>query len=221
MTASSKVSLVIADDHEVTLEGIRHVLEREPDFTVVGDAMDGLAVPPLVESLRPDVLVLDLKMPGIDGLEITRQVTERSPGTRIVFLSIYGNEAYVVEALRSGAAAYVLKDAAAAELVRAIRAVLAGRRYLSPPLSEDAIQAYVERVRDTPPDPYDTLSHREREVFLLVAEGLTSPQIAARLFISERTVETHRAHLMRKLGLRSHAEVIRYAVERGQRAADR
>ncbi|HTE17928.1 MAG TPA: response regulator transcription factor [Armatimonadota bacterium] len=210
-----KVTIVAADDHEVTLIGIRRLLEAEPDFEVVGEATDGLAVAPLVERLRPAVLVLDLKMPGINGLEITRLVTERAPKTRVVFLSIYGNESYVVEALRNGASAYVLKDAVAAELVRAIRAALAGRRYLSPPLSDDAIDAYLQRAQESPADLYETLTAREREVLHLTAQGNTTPEIATRLFLSQRTVETHRANLMRKLRLRNHAQVIRYALQRG------
>lgn len=210
-----KVTIVAADDHEVTLIGIRRLLEAEPDFEVVGEATDGLAVAPLVEQLRPAVLVLDLKMPGINGLEITRLITERAPRTRVVFLSIYGNESYVVEALRNGAAAYVLKDAVAAELVQAIRAAIAGRRYLSPPLSDDAIDAYLQRAQESPADLYETLTAREREVLHLTAQGNTTPEIAARLFLSRRTVETHRANLMRKLRLRNHAQVIRYALQRG------
>ena len=210
-----KITIVAADDHEVTLIGIRRLLEAEPDFEVVGEATDGLAVAPLVERLRPAVLVLDLKMPGINGLEITRLVTERAPKTRVVFLSIYGNESYVVEALRNGASAYVLKDAVAAELVRAIRAALAGRRYLSPPLSDDAIDAYLQRAQESPADLYETLTAREREVLHLTAQGNTTPEIATRLFLSQRTVETHRANLMRKLRLRNHAQVIRYALQRG------
>ena len=210
-----KITIVAADDHEVTLIGIRRLLEAEPDFQIVGESMDGLAVVPLVERLRPDVLVLDLKMPGINGLEITRLVKERAPKTRVVFISIYGQEGYVVDALRNGAAAYVLKDAAAAELVRAIRVAMRGRRYLSPPLSDDAIEAYLQRARESPPDLYETLTAREREVLHLTAQGHTTPEIAERLFLSQRTVETHRTNLMRKLRLRNQAQVIRYALQRG------
>ena len=161
------------------------------------------------------VLVVDLMMPGLSGLEVTRQVRQRSPRTHIVILSMYSNEAYVLEALRNGAAAYVLKDSTAADLVHAVREVVAGRRYLSPPLSERAIETYTEKAKSTLMDPYETLTTRERQVLHLAAEGCTNAEIGDRLSISPRTVETHRANLMRKLGLESQTDLIRYALRRG------
>nr|NIO71757.1 response regulator [Anaerolineae bacterium] len=165
--------------------------------------------------LQPDVLVLDLMMPGLNGLEVTRQVSQRSPRTHVVILSMHPNEAYVLEALRAGAAAYVLKESTSAELVRAVREAVAGRRYLSPPLSERAIEAYMQKAESAALDPYETLTAREREVLHLVAEGHTNAEIAERLFISRRTVETHRANLMRKLGLRTQTDLISYALRQG------
>lgn len=209
------VRIVLADDHPVVRLGIRNLLEGEPEFTVVGEVADALKVIPQVEALTPDVLVLDLIMPGLNGLEITRRLSRRVPQTRIIVLSMHANEAYVIEALRSGASGYVLKGSEAGELVRSIRQVLKGQRYLSPPLSEHAIATYVEKVAGAPLDPYDTLSAREREVLHLAAEGRTSPEIAARLYISTRTVETHRGNLMRKLGLRTQTDLVRYALRRG------
>ena len=211
----SMTTIVLADDHHVVRQGLRSLLEAEPDFSVVGETGDGLEAAQLVERLQPDVLVLDLMMPGLNGLEVTRQVSQRSPQTHVVILSMHANEAYVLETLRAGAAAYVLKESTSAELVRAVREAVAGRRYLSPPLSERAIEAYMQKAESTALDPYETLTAREREVLHLVAEGHTNAEIAARLFISRRTVETHRANLMRKLGLRTQTDLISYALRRG------
>jgi len=208
-------TIVLADDHQVVRHGLRSLLEAEPDFSVVGETGDGLEAAQLVERLQPDVLVLDLMMPGLNGLEVTRQVSQRSPRTRVVILSMHASEAHVLEALRSGAAAYVLKESTSAELVRAVREAVAGRRYLSSPLSERAIEAYMQKAESAELDPYEMLTAREREVLHLVVQGHTSAEIADRLFISRRTVETHRANLMRKLGLRTHTDLIRYALQRG------
>lgn len=211
----SRTTIVLADDHVVVRQGLRALLEAEPDFAIVGEAADGLEVADLVERLKADVLILDLMLPGLNGLEVTRQVQQRSPQTRIVVLSMYANEAYVLEALRNGAGAYVLKEASAADLVHAIREVMAGRRYLSPPLSESAIELYVQKAKAAPRDPYEALTTREREVLQLAAEGQSNPGIADRLGISVRTVETHRANLMHKLDLRSQTDLVRYALRRG------
>ncbi len=159
--------------------------------------------------------MLDLMMPGLGGLEVTRQVTRRSPQTRIVILSMHASDAYVVEALRNGASAYVLKDSSASELVRAIREVTAGRRYLTPPLSESAIKAYMEKTQSAAIDPYEGLTTREREVLHLAAEGLSSAEIAGRLGISPRTAESHRASVLHKLDLHSQTDLIRFAIKRG------
>lgn len=209
------LTIVLADDHKVVRLGVRSVLEAEPDFRLVGEAGDGQEVLPLVERLRPDILVLDLMMPGLSGLEVTHQVSRRTPRTRVVILSMYANEAYVAAALRNGALGYVLKGSHATELVRAIRAAAADERYLGPPLSERAIELYMQQTQDASIDPYHALTAREREILQLVAEGHTSVDIAARLFISARTVESHRANFMNKLGLRTQTELVRYALRRG------
>ena len=211
----SRTTIMLADDHPVVRQGLRALLEAEQDFTVVGEAADGLEVAGLVERLRPNVLVLDLMLPGLGGIEVTRQICHRFPQTRVVILSMYANEAYVLEALRNGAAGYVIKEASAAQLVQAVREVSAGRRYLSPPLSENAIEAYIQKAQATPLDLYETLTTREREVLHLAATGNSNIEIADRLGISSRTAETHRANLMRKLGLHSQTELIRYAMRRG------
>jgi len=191
------------------------LLEGESGFSVVGEASDGIETVKMIERLRPNVLLLDLMMPGLSGLEVTRQVCQRCPQTRTLILSMHANEAYVLEALRNGATGYALKDASAADLVQAVHEVAAGRRYLSPPLSERAIETYVEKAKAAPPDAYETLTTREREVFQLAAQGLGNPEIASRLGVSPRTVETHRANLMRKLSLHSQTELVRYAIQRG------
>ena len=211
----SRTTIMLADDHPVVRQGLRALLEAEQDFTIVGEAADGLEVAGLVERLRPNVLVLDLMLPGLGGIEVTRQICHRFPQTRVVILSMYANEAYVLEALRNGAAGYVIKEASAAQLVQAVREVSAGRRYLSPPLSENAIQAYLQKAQATPLDLYETLTSREREVLHLAATGNSNIETADRLGISSRTAETHRANLMRKLGLHSQTELIRYAIRRG------
>ena len=211
----SRTTVVLADDHHIVRQGLRSLLEAEGDFGVIGEEADGLKVVELVERLRPDVLLLDIRMPGLNGLEITRQIVQRALKTRVIILSMHANETYVLEALRHGAAGYVLKDANPAEVVEAVRAVGTGHRYLSRGLSERAIDAYAEKAQAAPADAYDMLTTREREVLHLAAESSSTSEIAARLGISPRTVETHRENLMRKLALQSQTDLIRYALRRG------
>ena len=209
------LTLVLVDDHQLVREGLRALLQAVPDVRVVGEAADGLEALRLVEQVKPDVLVLDLMLPGLNGLEVARQVGMCSPATRVVILSMHSDSAYVVAGLRAGAAAYVLKESSAEHLVRAIREAAAGRRYLSPPLSEAALAEYLRRSEDAAPDPLHALTTREREVLLLTAEGLDRTEISERLFISPRTVESHRANVMRKLNVRNLQQLIRYVVQRG------
>jgi two-component system, NarL family, response regulator NreC len=208
-------TVMLADDHQIVRQGLRAILNAVPEFQLVGEASDGLEAVRLAERLRPDVLVLDLSMPGLDGLEVARQVTKRPPRPRVVVLSMYSDEAYVHKALQAGATAYVLKDAGAEQLVQAIRAAARGQRYFSPPLTADDVEAYLRRVENPAEDPKDALTSREREVLHLTVEGHSGTDIAERLFISPRTVETHRANLMRKLGVRNQKELVRFAIERG------
>jgi two-component system, NarL family, response regulator NreC len=211
----SKTTVVLADDHAIVRQGLRAVLEATSEFTVVDEVADGLQVPEVVDRLRPNVLVLDLMMPGLNGLEITRQVSKRCPQTRVVILSMHADEPYVLEALRNGATGYVLKEASTTEVAQAVREVAAGRRYLSQPLSERAIEAYAEKAQAAPLDLYETLTTREREILQLCAEGYSSTEMAARLGISPRTADTHRANIMRKLGLQGQTDLVRYALRRG------
>jgi DNA-binding NarL/FixJ family response regulator len=207
--------IVLAEDHGVVRQGLRALLEKEPGFSVVGETPDGLLVADLVEATRPDVLVLDLVMPGLGGLDVAREVARRFPRTRIVVLSMHASEAFVVQAFRNGASAYVLKESSAPELVRAIHEVMAGRRHLSPPLSDRALELYLARAKEGEVDVYERLTPRERQVLHLAAEGLSNPAIGQRLGISPRTAQTHRAHVMEKLGLRNRKELIVYAVSHG------
>ena len=212
---SKETTIVLADDHKVVRQGLRAVLEFEPGFRVIGEAGNGLDATRLVERLRPNVLVLDLMIPGLSGLEVTRQLRKRSPKTRVVILSMHSDKSYVLEALRNGAAGYVLKDSSAEDLIKAVQEAAANRRYLSPPLSDSAVDAYAQQASATGTDSYDSLSSREREVFQLAAEGHTNKEIGKMLFISPRTVEIHRANMMNKLDLRNHTDLIRYALKRG------
>jgi DNA-binding NarL/FixJ family response regulator len=214
------ITVILADDHQIVRQGLRALLKMEPDLHLVGEAADGREAVRLVERLQPQVLVLDLLMPGLNGLEALRQVARRAPRTRVIILSMHSNAAYVLEALRAGAIGYVLKESGAEELVHAIRAAAEGKRYLSPPIYEHELKAYAQRAEGTPPDPYHTLTAREREVLQLTTEGHSGTVIAERLFISPRTVESHRANMMRKLGVRNQKELIRYAIQRGLVSAD-
>jgi DNA-binding NarL/FixJ family response regulator len=207
--------IVLADDHPIVRQGLRSLLEKEPGYSVVGEVSDGLKVADLVEETKADVLVLDILMPGLGGLDVVREVVRRTPKTRIVVLSMHSSEAFVLRALRNGASAYVLKDSSPTELVLAVRQVQAGGRYLSSRLSERAIESYIDRADRGAVDIYETLTTREREVLHLAAEGLSNPAIGDRLHISPRTAELHRAHIMQKLGLRNRTELIAYALRRG------
>ncbi len=206
------ITIVLADDHIVLRQGLRSLIDAQPDLKVVAEASNGQEALQMVQEFKPDVLVLDLMMPGLNGLEITRQVFRM---TKVLILSMHANEAYVIEALKKGASGYLLKDTTAAELTQAIRMVAAGLRYLSAPFSERAISAYVERAKTGTLDPYETLTAREREILQLVAEGRSTAEISERLSISTRTVEAHRANLNRKLDIHSHADLIRFAIKKG------
>jgi two-component system response regulator NreC len=213
-------SIVLADDHPIVRRGLQAVLEHEPDFSIVGIASDGLETVRLTERLKPDVLILDLVMPGLSGLEVLRILRERSLRTRVVILSMHSTRAFVAQALQNGATGYVLKDSTEKDLSCAVREAAAGRRFLSPPVTETAISAYIELSKSSSFDPHDTLTPRQREVLQLTAEGKTNAEMAERLNISQRTVENHRAILMQKLGLQNQTELIRYAIRHDLIAAD-
>lgn len=209
------ISIVLADDHPVVREGLRRVFAAATDLNLVGEAADGLETVRLVESLQPDVLVLDVQMPSLGGLDILSIVQQRSAKTRVVMFSMFAGNDFVLQAFRNGALAYVVKGCDPAHVITAIRKVVAGERFLGPALVDRAVAAYQDKAEASSPDPHDLLTPREREVIQLTAEGGTGPNIAARLNISARTVEMHRANAMRKLGLKTSADLIRYALRRG------
>jgi DNA-binding NarL/FixJ family response regulator len=207
--------LVLVEDHPIVRDGLRAIFAGAPDFTIVGESGDGLEAVDVVKQLKPDLLVLDLMLPSLHGLEVIRQVRQHVPACRILVLSMHENDAYAIEALRSGASGYVLKAAPSTELLLAAREVTAGRRYLSAALAKLTGAASSGPLEAQPRDPYDDLSNRERQVLQLVAEGYSNSAIAARLHISPRTVEVHRANLMRKLKLESANALVRFAIKRG------
>jgi len=208
------ITAIIADDHEIVRRGLRTILEQDGSCRVVAEAADGLTAVQLVEKHKPTVLVLDLNMPRLHGIEVLRQTRVSSTHTRIVVLSMHNDEAYVIEALRAGAMAYILKGSESQEIAHALKEVLAGRRFLSAPLSEWAINALVSKPADGG-DPLQAVTPRERMVLQLAAEGASNGEIAEKLFISPRTAETHRTNLLRKLGLQSQTDLVRFAIRKG------
>ena len=209
------VTVLLADDHPLIRRGLRNLIATEPGFSVIGEAEDGLQAVQLAESLQPGIMIVDLMMPNLNGLEVLRQVSRRSPRTRLIVLSMQSAEPYVVETFRSGAIAYVLKDSAPDELINAIHLAIINVRYLSPKLPERLLDIITKPMEQAKLDLYETLTDREREVFQMAAEGKTAPEIARLLVISPRTVELHRGRMMKKLGFHSQTELVRYAIKRG------
>jgi len=209
------VTVLLADDHPIVRQGLRHLFDAEPDLKIVGEASDGLQAVQLTEKFKPNVLIVDIMMPGLNGLEVLRRVKDRSPSTCSIVLSMQSADVYVVEALKSGALGYVLKETGPSELINAVQQVIAGKRYLSPMLSERLIDVLLQTTDGLTRDPYETLTNREREILQMVAEGMTTSAIAKRLSISPRTAELHRSRMMDKLGLNNQTELIRYALKRG------
>lgn len=209
------ITVFLVDDHPLVLRGLSNLFAAHEEFSVVGQESNALEVITAVKEVQPDVVVLDLMMPDLNGMELIGQIIQQCPGTRIAVLSMHANPAYVWQALHNGALAYVLKCSAAEDIIRAVREAHKGRRYLSPALSEIEIEVYAQAARQSALDPYEMLTVREKQVLQMSAEGKTSPQIAETLHIGVRTVETHRANLLRKLDLRGQTELVRYAMRRG------
>ncbi|PDW03944.1 response regulator [Candidatus Viridilinea mediisalina] len=209
-------TIVLVDDHPMVRGGLRAALSAEVGWKVIGEAADGMAGIAIAQELRPAILVVDMQMPGMNGLEVLRRVRPLLPDMHVILFSMHSEDAYVREALASGAAGYVLKEADAAELIHAIRVALQGGRYLSPSLTERTINAYLHQPSaDLSVNWIEMLTARERQVLLLAAQGLGNNEIGDRLNISPRTAETHRANLMRKLGLKTPSELDRFAQEHG------
>ena len=210
------VRILLADDHNIIRDGMRLLLERQPDFSVVGEASDGREAVQLAEDQQADVVVMDIAMPNMNGIEATRRIVERHPQTAIVILSMHYDESYVIRSLKAGARGYLLKDAVKADLIAAIRAVAEGRSFFSPRISRILKEDYVAALsRKNADDSYELLTEREREILQLVAEGKTNKEIANVLNLSLYTVDTHRTHILQKLNLHSVPEVILYAVRKG------
>lgn len=213
--SDAPIRVLVADDHAIVRTGIRHVLESEPGFVVVAEASTGTEALELTASLRPDVAVLDISMPGTSGLRVAAELRERAPETRVLILSMHDNTEYVLESLRAGAHGYLLKDTAATELRGAIRAVRRGESFFSPPIAARLSAVVRGAVTASPASGVAQLTARERQVLTGVAQGRTNREIAAQLGISPRTVESHRENLMKKLGVRTVAGLTRLALEAG------
>ena len=209
------MNILLVDDHQMMRDGLRAVLERESDLHVSGEAADGRTALELCSTLHPDVVVMDIGMPGLNGIEATRQVTTHHPRTKVVALSMNADRRYVHAMFEAGAWAYLVKSSASEELIRAIRAVSHDEKYVSPTVASAVLDAFVVGPKATQRDPRGELSPREREVLQLLAEGMTSKEIAARLDLAVSTIETHRKQIMAKLELRSVAELTKFAIRTG------
>ncbi len=209
-----KLTVLLADDHAVLRAGLRALLSAEPDIEVVGEAADGQEAVALAERLRPDVVVMDISMPKMDGLRATRQIVARLPDTKVLVLTMHAEEQYLLQVLEAGGAGYVLKNSADTELLEALRVVHRGQAYLYPSATKMLLEAY--RKGDRPGEARENnLTEREEEVLKLTAEGYSNTEIAGRIYLSPKTVDTYRQRIMEKLGLHHRAELVRYALERG------
>ncbi len=209
-----KTRVMLTDDHELVRAGLRRILEAQPDLLVCGEEADGESALRTLKTLKPDMLVLDLSMPGLDGFEVLRRAKKAQPELKVLVLTMHANPEYVQRAITEGADGYLLKDSAVQDLVAAIEAVSEGRAYYSPQI-QSRLAEILRAGKETEPRPLDVLTDREREVLKLVAEGLATKEIAGRFDISARTVETHRANIMRKLDLRSVARLTQFAIREG------
>jgi two-component system, NarL family, response regulator NreC len=211
-----KIRVLLADDHTLMRRGLRLIVEQQPDLSVVAEAEDGRQAVAQTASLRPEVAVLDIGMPNLNGIEAAKQITDGESGTAVVILSMHADETYILRALKAGARGYLLKDSAESDLVRAIRSVAEGKSFFSPTVSKVLLEDYVKKLQRTgSEDSYDLLTPREREILQLVAEGKSNKEAASLLNLSVYTVETHRANIMEKLKLKSVPELILYAVRKG------
>jgi len=210
------IRILLADDHTVVRKGLRLLLESVPEFRVIADASSGREAVALAEQHNPDVIVMDVAMPILNGIEAARQITAKLPQTAVVFLSMHGDESYVLRALKAGARAYLLKDSAEYDLIQAVKAVSEGKAFFSPVISKMLVEDYMRQMRERGvEDSYELLTTREREVMQLLAEGKNNKDVAAILNLSLYTVETHRSNIFQKLNLHSGAELILYAIRKG------
>jgi two-component system response regulator NreC len=211
-----KTRVLLADDHQLMRSGLRLMLEREPDLTVVGEAGDGREAVALAKTLKPEVVVMDIGMPNLNGIEAALQMTQHNPELAVVMLSMHSDESYVLRALKAGARGYLLKDSAEADLIKAVHVVAGGKSFFSPAVSKVLLDDYVRKLkRSGTEDAYDLLTPREREILQLIAEGKSNKDVANLLNLSVYTVESHRSNLMEKLNLKGVPELILYAVRKG------
>ncbi|MCC6393203.1 MAG: response regulator transcription factor [Bryobacterales bacterium] len=212
----SVIRILVADDHTVMRTGLCLLLERQSGFEIIGQADDGRKTVDLADQLKPDVVVMDIAMPHLNGIEATRQIVSRYPQTSVVILSMHSDESYVLRALKAGARAYLLKDSAETDLIQAIHAVVAGKSFFSPGISRMLLEDYIRQVQQKGvEDSYELLTTREREILQLLAEGQSNKEVSSMLNLSLYTVETHRTHILQKLNLHSVPELILYAVRKG------
>ena len=213
---SEPVRVLISDDHAILRSGLKMLLNAEPDIEVIGEATTGEEAIKLAGELKPDLVLMDVSMPGMGGLEATEQIKKRYPQIKVLILTMHESEAYLFRTIKAGGSGYVLKKSADTELISAIHQVIQGESFLKPSVTMALAQDYLERVQaGEVNDTYSTLTEREREILKLIAEGNTNPEIAKLLVISVRTVETHRAHIMDKLGLHHRSELVKYAFRKG------
>jgi DNA-binding NarL/FixJ family response regulator len=216
VSKGARIRVVVADDHTILREGVHSLLSLESDISVVGEARDGVEAIELVEKAAVDVVIMDMVMPRMNGLEATREIKRRWPNVKVLVLSMYDDDEYVQQVIQAGASGYVLKRVATEDLVRAIREVHSGASFLYPPIAAKLIDDYLRLVRgDAPPDSGEVLTPRERQVLKLIAEGNTNQEIAATLCLSKKTVESHRSNIMRKLDLHDVTDLVKYAIRKG------
>ncbi len=210
-----KIKVLIADDHTILRQGIKALLDNQKGIEVIGEAKDGREVLKAVENSMPDVVLMDIAMPGLNGLEATRRIKKKFPAMKVLVLTMYTNEEYIFQVLNAGANGYLVKETAFQDLISAIEAVYRNEAFMSPSISKKVIDSYIQRVQGGEEQTGEILTAREREVLQLIAEGNSSKKIAEILFISPKTVETHRAHLMEKLNIHNRAGLVKYAIRKG------
>ena len=210
-----KIKVVVADDHTILRQGIKALLNNQEEIEVVGEAKDGREAIKVIEELLPDVILMDIAMPGLNGLEATRRIKKKFPKTKVVVLTMHTNEEYIFQILNAGADGYLVKETAFQDLISAINSVHRGEAFMSPSISKKVMTDYIQRAQGEEKVGFDTLTTREREILQLVAEGNSNKKIAEVLFISPKTVETHRAHIMDKLNIHDRAGLIKYAIRKG------
>ena len=211
-----EIRVLLADDHGVVRKGLRYLLERGKGIKVIGEAAEGRQAVKLAEELGPEVVIMDIAMPQLNGIEATAQIVKHNPEIGVVILSMHSDEGYLVRALQAGAKGYLLKDSAETDLVRAVEAAAAGKPFFSPAIAKTLLEDYLGQLEQKGVrDPYDSLTQREKEILQLIAEGKSNKEVATLLNVSLNTVETHRTHLMQKLDLHNTAEIVLYAVRKG------